>query len=117
MAAYGQVSSYGMAAGIGVLLVVTLVALTTAARRRRRRLIAGKAAAAVTPAAEQRGTGAAAAHGTLRQREASTPRLIRKDRIALLIAEELVVRERLAGDIDAATYQSRMHELACGRRT
>lgn len=118
VAAYGHVSGYGVLTGIGVLLVVTLVALTTATRRRhRRRLIAGKAAAALTPAAQQRGTSAPPARGTLRQREASTPRLIRKDRIALLIAEGLVVRERLAGDIDAATYQSRMHELACGRRT
>ena len=33
-----------------------------------------------------------------------------------LIAEALIVRERVAGHIDAATYQARMSELVSGAR-
>ncbi len=120
MTGYGDVGGgYGLATGIGVLLVLTLVALAAASTRRRyrRRSIAKKASSTVNTAAHQGSTGASPARRTPQPREASTPGLIRKDRIALLIAEGLVIRERLAGDIDAATYQSRMHELACGRRT
>jgi hypothetical protein len=43
--------------------------------------------------------------------------LISKARIVLLIAEGIVVRDRLAGHLDAATYRSRMHDLASGART
>lgn len=32
------------------------------------------------------------------------------------VVEASVVRERLAGRIDTATYRSRMHDLASGRR-
>jgi len=34
----------------------------------------------------------------------------------LLIAEAVVVRERIAGQIDTATYQALMHDLAVGGR-
>lgn len=79
--------------------------------------IAGGAATAATPAVEQNSTAACAAHGTPQLPEASTLQPTRKDIIRLLIAEGLVVRERLDGHIDAATYRSRMHDLASGRRT
>lgn len=79
--------------------------------------IAGGAATAATPAVEQNSTAASAAHGTPQLPEASTLEPTRKDIIRLLIEEGLVVRERLDGHIDAATYRSRMHDLASGRRT
>ena len=78
--------------------------------------IAGNATTAATPAPWQGSSAASAARGTTQLPEDSTPP-IRYDRIALLIAEGLVVRERLDGRIDAVTYQSRMHDLAAGRRT
>lgn len=46
----------------------------------------------------------------------SKRRQLEKDRSALLIAEAVLVRERLAGQIDTSTYQAGMHELACGHQ-
>lgn len=34
-----------------------------------------------------------------------------------LIAEAIIVRERVSGQIDAATYQTRMEDLVSGRRS
>lgn len=33
-----------------------------------------------------------------------------------LIAEGLVIRQRVSGEIDSATYQQQMNDLAAGRR-
>lgn len=124
MASFGQVvGGYGFATGIGVLLVISLVAsiAVRSLHRHRRTHSGGAVSTAATPAAQQRGTPASAAQsnhrGTPQQPEASTGRPFRNDRNALLIEEGLVVRERLAGDIDAAAYQSRMHDLASRGRT
>lgn len=97
---------------IGVLLVVAplLVSATVAARiRRQRRHRRSHARAAAGPP-----TGHPAA--TPPEPGSSRPRPTRTDRCALLTAEALVVRDRLAGHIDAPTYRSRMHDLARGRR-
>jgi hypothetical protein len=34
-----------------------------------------------------------------------------------LIAEAIIVRERVSGQIDAATYRTRMEDLVSGRRS
>lgn len=120
MIGYGGVGGgYALATGIGVLLVLTLVTLGAASTRRlyRRRSITGKASTRASTAAHQGSAGASPVRRAPGPRKHPAPQLVRTDRIALLIAEGLVVRERLAGEIDAATYQSRMHELASVRRT
>ncbi len=123
MVGYGQVTSgYGPATVLGALLVVILVVWTavTARRGRRRRDLAGERPAAATPAIRRRGADSADTptgdlFATARQPEPSTHRLIRSGRCTLLIAEALLVRERLAAQIDAPTCRSRMHDLASGR--
>jgi len=100
-ARYGEVST-GYWAGIvigGVLVVVLMWSTVTALVRVRRRR-ASTATVAVTN--RPGGTTAEEARAHARCR--------------LLIAEALVVRERVSGRIDAATYQARMKDLASGAR-
>jgi hypothetical protein len=125
MAGYGQITTGPwLATAIGALLVLHLLAwsvLTSSRVLRRRRNIADELPATARSAAPQRG---ALAADTATNPPTATPpragpatrRSTGKDRYALLIAEALVVRERLAGHIDTATYQTRMHDLASGGR-
>jgi hypothetical protein len=92
-AAYGQATSISWAAlAIGGLVVVILMVTATVARRRHH-------------------------HNTAKERavdsstQPSYPPNHPVVRIRLLIEEAMIVRERLSGHIDAATYQERMHDL------
>ncbi|MEU5260119.1 hypothetical protein [Amycolatopsis sp. NPDC021455] len=87
-AAYGQVTTgYWPAVVIGVALLLVLVVTTIVAVRRWHR-----AATSSAPAVPG---------------DADVPR----ERCRVLIAEALIVRERVAGRIDAATYRTRMSDL------
>jgi hypothetical protein len=125
MAGYGQITTGPwLATVIGALLVLSLLAWSALASLRilrRRRNTAGELPAAAMSAAPQRDvlatdTATSPPAATPPRAGPSTRRSTGKDRSALLIAEALVVRERLAGHIDATTYQSRMHDLASGSR-
>jgi hypothetical protein len=98
MAASGQTTSgYWAAVLIGVSLLLTFVATTTAgiihAYRARRNDTAHQATDGLSDLSPS-GMGA-----SLRRSQA-------------LIAEAIVVRQRLSGEIDAETYQIRMNKLA-----
>lgn len=98
MAGSGQVTSgYWAAVVIGVVLLVTFIASTTAgimrAHRARRTETASQTIDGLSdPVAS--GMGASLW------------------RCQTLIAEAIIVRQRLSGDIDAETYQIRMSDLA-----
>ncbi|MFD8495805.1 hypothetical protein [Amycolatopsis sp. NPDC059657] len=98
MAAYGQVTTgYWPAVVIGMVLLVILIATTSVTvRRARRRRRATSAAPAAPP--------------TTATSDADAP----YPRCRALIAEALIVRERVSGQIDAATYQARMKDVASG---
>lgn len=107
IAAYGQVSTgKWIALVIGIVLLVIaiadVIAEARAAVRRVRRMRRGVAAsaAAARPSGEP-------------WQEIEVPRA----RIRALIAEAIIVRERLSGQIDAATYQARMKDLVSGDRS
>jgi hypothetical protein len=98
MAASGQITSgYWAALLIGVLLLLTFVATTTAGimhvYRARRNETVQQPTAGLSDLS-QSGMGASLW------------------RCQALIAEAIVVRQRLSGEIDAETYQIRMNELA-----
>jgi hypothetical protein len=98
MAASGQVTSgYSAALLIGVVLLLIFVATTTAAIMRvfraRRDETALRSADGISDLARL-GVGASLW------------------RCQLLIAEAVVVRQRLSGEIDAETYRARMNDLA-----
>src|SRR5262249_57283975 len=96
--AYGQVTTgYWPAAFIGAVLLLTLVVTTTKAviRRRWPRYKPAAVEAAVRP------LGAPPSN-------ADVP----IERCRGLIAEALIVRERMSGQIDAETYRARMKDLA-----
>jgi hypothetical protein len=98
MGASGQITSgYWAALLIGVLLLLTFVATTTAGimhvYRARRNETAHQATAGLSDLSPS-GMGASLWRGQA------------------LIAEAIVVRQRLSGEIDAETYQIRMNELA-----
>lgn len=102
IAASGQVTTgYWPAVMIGiVLLVIAIVSLIgarrTAVKRARRWRRDVKVAAPVESLPE-----------------ADIP----YERCRGLIAEALIVRDRVSGQIDAATYQARMKDLVSGRRS
>lgn len=107
MAAYGQASTgKWIAMLIGMVLLVVavadLIASARAAARRAHRTRRGSAAS----------TTAARPTGELWQ-EFEVPHA----RIRALIAEALIVRERLSGEIEAATYQARMKDLVSDARS
>ena len=95
---YGRVTSgYWIAVVIGAVELVILIAYTTAAVRR---------------GARRRG-GVSTLLSVLRRRDdqawgAGDP----PPRCWALIAEAIIVRERLSGEIDAETYRTRMNDLA-----
>jgi hypothetical protein len=98
MAAYGQsTSGYWPALLMGVALLLTFVATTTAAKMRRYRSRCKETAPQPTARLSDplpSDTGASLS------------------RCWALIAEALVVRQRLSGEIGAETYQARMNDLA-----
>jgi hypothetical protein len=125
MAGYGQITTGPLlATAIGALLALHLLAwsvLTSSRVLRRRRNIAGESPAATMSTAPQRDvlavdTATNPPTATPPRAGPATRRPTGKDRSALLTAEALVVRERLAGHIDTTTYQTRMHDLASGSR-
>lgn len=101
LAAYGQVTTgYWPAVVIGAALLLALIMTTVAAARRARRRSHG----AETPASTVPRTGD-------QEQDAEVPH----PRCKALITEALIVRERVFGQIDAATYQARMKDLAATR--
>lgn len=101
IAAHGQVmSGYGAAVTIGAvgLLVVILMAVAAVVRRRRH----------TSPAKQT-----AARSSTWRDYPPNHPVV----RVRLLIEEAMIVRERLSGQIDAATYRERMHGLVSSHQS
>ena len=100
MAAYGDITTDAwVAIAIGAVGLVLLIAMTIAAVmlwRRSRHNVARLPQAAPTCREPHREDG------------------IRYRRCHDLIAEALIVRERVAGQIDAATYQARMSGLVSG---
>jgi len=100
VAEYGQVTDGWLAVGIGVAEVMVLIAMAAfgLARAHRR---------GSSPEATE--TESVMTH----ENRDSVP----YPRCYALIAEALVVQERVSGRIDAATYQARMHDLACGGRS
>lgn len=119
-------SSSWLAIAIGGLLLLSVlarIAITVLRLRHRRRTITEHLPAAATPVPHSRnGPLSADTPSSDPAATATRPRSPRGgprgkgDPSALLIAEALVVKERLAGHIDATTYQARMHELTCGGR-
>jgi hypothetical protein len=100
--AYGQVTSgYWLAVAIGAVEVSALVMLALASVRRARRR--RRDAAPPAPASS----------GSRREHGADVP----YERCRALIAEALIVRERVSGHIDAATYQARMKNLVTRGRS
>lgn len=98
MEAYGQVTTgYWPAASIGAVLLLTLILSTTRAVIRRRR--SRYKDAAVEPAVRPFGAPPS---------DVDVP----VERCRGLITEALTIRERMAGQIDAQTYQARMKDLA-----
>lgn len=101
IAAYGQVTTgYWPAVIIGAMLLLALIATTIVAvrsRRHRRR--------AATPPTS------AAPSTAVSPEDADVPH----ERCRVLIAEALIVRDRVSGRIDAATYQARMTDLVSER--
>ncbi|BDE17289.1 MULTISPECIES: hypothetical protein [Mycobacterium] len=98
MTAYGQITSgYWPAVLIGVVMLLIYVATTTAAIMRRYRLRRKE---------------------TLPEPIARLSDPLPSDmgaslwRCRALIAEALIVRQRLSGEIDAETYRARMNDLA-----
>ena len=101
IAAHGQVmSGYWAAVTMGAvqLLILILMAVAAVVRRRRHTSTAKQTAAGSSP-----WRGYPANHPVVRAR--------------LLIEEAMIVRERLSGHIDAATYQQRMHQLASSHQS
>jgi hypothetical protein len=95
MAASGQVTSgYWAAVMIGMVLLLTFVATTIARAYRARRNETAPQPGDGLFELVQSGMGASLW------------------RCQALIAEAVVVRQRLSGEIDAETYQTRMNELA-----
>ncbi|MBW0112061.1 hypothetical protein I4I84_25425 [Pseudonocardia sp. KRD-182] len=89
--------------------------------RRRRRVIAVETPPTATPDPEHPGTSTAdtpsgGPTATVTRPGPSTRRPAENDRGELLIAEAVLARERIAGQIDTATYQAHMHDLAVGGR-
>lgn len=105
MAGYGQITAgYGPAVTIGaVLVLIAVVDLVVATKAKLRR------------ARQRRSNVAAPIPGVGLSGEAvqqsDDPLVGCRD----LIAEAVVVRERIAGRIDATTYQARMKDLAAHR--
>ena len=98
MAAYGQITSgYWSATLIGVLLLLAFIATTIVAVTRRYR--AHRKDTAPEPAAGLAGPVPS---------DTSAP----LGRCWVLIAEAVIVDQRLSGEIDAETYQARMTDLA-----
>ncbi len=95
IAAYGQATSgsWGaLAIGVMGLVVVILMVTATVARRRHHHSTAKETAVDSST-------------------QPTYPPNHPVVRIRLLIEEAIIVRERLSGHIDAATYQERMHDL------
>jgi hypothetical protein len=96
IAAHGQImSGYWAAVTIGAVQLLVLILLAATAVVRWRRHHSGSA------------KDTAAGSSTWRDYPANHPVV----RVRLLIEEAMIVRERLSGHIDTATYQQRMHEL------
>jgi len=127
--AYGHLAtSSWLATAIGGLLVLLSVLIRIAIMvllrlHRRRRTITEHLPATATPIPQRRsGPRTADTPSSDPPATATRPRSSRggprgqRDPSVPLIAEALVVKQRLAGHIDATTYQQRMHEFTCGAR-
>lgn len=101
LAAYGQVTTgYWPAVAIGAMLLLALILTTVATARRARRRSHG----AKTPASAAPRTGE-------QEQDTEDPH----PRCHASITEALIVRERVSGQIGAATYRARMNDLAATR--
>ncbi|GAA4488524.1 hypothetical protein GCM10023094_48530 [Rhodococcus olei] len=99
-AAYGQVTTgYWPVVVIGIVLLSLAATAIVTVRCARRRHDAATLSASTAPPTAVPST------------DVDDP----YTRCRALIAETLIVRERVSGQIDAATYQARMNELASGR--
>jgi hypothetical protein len=98
MEAYGQVTTgYWAAVLIGAVLLLTFIVSMTVAVMRRRR--PHHKHTALEPAVRPFGA-------------APSDTEVPVERCRGLIAEALIVRERMSGQLDAETYQARMKDLA-----
>lgn len=124
-AGIGQLATgYWTAAAIGAFLVLILLmgtAIMVLRIRRRGRVIAVAIPTTATPDPEPAGTSTAdtpsgGPTATVTRPGPATRRPAGNDRGELLITEAVLARERIAGQIDTATYQAHMHDLAVGGR-
>jgi hypothetical protein len=104
-ATYGQVTTGGwLATTFGAVVILTVVTMAAVRglhhHRRSEVIVSAKASPGKRPSARPAPS-------------ADVP----SERIRDLILEAMIVRERVAGEIDAATYQARMKDLACGGRS